>query len=108
MAGPWILNQLENIKVSIIVVNNGGGKIFSGMFPQPEFQNSHHLNFRSLAELWHLTYEKWSAIPNEGVAANAQLIEMTPDGESTERFWEKFHVICRKETENMVSKGLLC
>ncbi len=66
LAGPWVLSQLQNIQVNLVVINNGGGKIFSGMFRQKEFQNEHEVEFRAWAELWGLDYELWKEVPADG------------------------------------------
>ena len=39
------------------------------MFPYKEFQNPHHIDFRGLAELWQISYEKWNNIPAAGESA---------------------------------------
>lgn len=90
MAGPWILSQLPNLKVNIVVINNGGGKIFDAMYPYKEFQNEHNLSFEHLAKLWGLHYEKWTSIPNSLAECDKnRLIEIIPDNESTKRFLKK-------------------
>src|SRR5207249_4667571 len=55
-AGPWILNQLSDIKVTLVVINNGGGKIFSRIYPQKEIQNCHSYSFEHFAKHWRLEY----------------------------------------------------
>ena len=57
MGGPWILPQLKDMPVNIVVVNNSGGKIFDRMFPDKEVQNEHALNFQPLAAMWNLAYQ---------------------------------------------------
>ncbi|NGX43079.1 MAG: 2-succinyl-5-enolpyruvyl-6-hydroxy-3-cyclohexene-1-carboxylate synthase [Chlamydiae bacterium] len=112
LAGPWILKQLANIKVNIVVVNNGGGKIFSRMFPHEEFQNRHQLSFRPIADFWGLEYELLDSIFRiNGVEGN-RLIEIQPDAAATERFWQKYSKLPEalqyaggKEKALVVSKG---
>lgn len=91
MVGPWILPQITDTSVNLIVVNNGGGQIFSRMYSLPIFTNPHQLNYEHLAHFWKMHYEKWDCIPNN-VASNHKhrLIEITPDVTSTDRFWTKF------------------
>ncbi len=90
MAGPWILGQMSGIKVNIVVINNGGGKIFSGMFPQDEFQNLHSHHFEPLAQMWGLHYERLEHIvPGTEISKN-RLIEICPDNAATARFAEKY------------------
>ena len=89
LAGPWILNQMPDVKVTIAVINNGGGKIFEKMFPQKEIQNSHNLHFDSVANLWNLQYERWSFIPAQLSCERNRLIEITPNEEASKQFWNK-------------------
>jgi 2-succinyl-5-enolpyruvyl-6-hydroxy-3-cyclohexene-1-carboxylate synthase len=91
LPGPWILNQLPQIKTSLVVVNNEGGKIFSRMFPQKEFLNQHQIRFQGWAELWGLSYEKWREVPQAPqVTQTNRVIELLPDELATQRFWKKF------------------
>lgn len=91
LPGPWVLNQLSEIKASIVVVNNEGGKIFSSMFPQKEFLNQHQIRFGAWAELWGLSYEKWKVVPQAPQSTQTnRVIELLPDEAATQRFWKKF------------------
>jgi len=87
MAGPWILDQLFGVNVTIVVINNGGGKIFAPMYPYKEFQNPHALSFKPLAEMWQMHYERWHAVPSilKECTTN-RLIEIIPNEEATLRF----------------------
>ncbi len=87
LAGPWILPQLRNTPVNIVVVNNGGGKIFAGMFKQKEFQNQHAVQFKAWAELWGLDYELWKEIPVSYKAhpIRSRIIELQPCADATQR-----------------------
>lgn len=91
MPAPWVLPQL-NIQSTIFVINNGGGKIFSRMFASDVFQNIHDLNFKPLADMWGLGYEKWvhgvgELTLNEG--HKNKLIEIIPDNTASDRFHEE-------------------
>jgi len=93
MAGYWIIPQLNQIKATIIVVNNGGGQLFSKMYPYKEMLNLHNLHFQSLASMWGLQYQQWESIPDENGEMSGQkfhLAEVIPDNTATKRFWEKF------------------
>lgn len=92
MVGPWILNQLPEIKINLVIVNNGGGQIFSRMFPKHEaFLNKHSLDFELLAKFWGMDYEKWTAAPRSiSSTKNNRLIEIIPDPMATTRFWIKY------------------
>lgn len=89
LAGPWILPQISETKITILVINNGGGKIFARFLPNPEFQNTHDLNFEPIADMWSLHYEKWNSIPKQLNDAKHQLIELVPNNAASERFWKR-------------------
>jgi 2-succinyl-5-enolpyruvyl-6-hydroxy-3-cyclohexene-1-carboxylate synthase len=96
LAGPWPLAQIdEKVSIRLVVINNGGGKIFERMFPQPEFQNRHEIGFAPWATLWKLPYLSDSRVPaNLAVIAPARcLIEFRPDPEATRRFWQNYEKI---------------
>lgn len=88
MPAPWILPQLD-IQSTIFVINNGGGKIFSRMFASDIFQNIHDLNFKPLAEMWGLGYERWVHGVGELNLSDGhknKLIEIIPDNDASNRF----------------------
>lgn len=89
MAGPWIMSQMTDVVANIVVINNGGGRIFDRMFPDKEIQNLHYHSFRPLAHMWNLSYEQWSNIPSDISIGKSRLIEIIPDDEATSRFWKK-------------------
>lgn len=89
MIAPWVFSQLSEMNVNVIVVNNGGGKIFSQMFAHPAIQNQHTLSFKPLAAFWGWQYEKWEEIPDRLTASKgARLIELVPHPKATMRFWQ--------------------
>ena len=90
LAGPWILGQMRGIYVNIVVINNGGGKIFSGIFPHEEFQNLHSHHFEPIAKMWGLNYERLEHIIPFTRSTKNRLIEVCPDNEATMRFSEKY------------------
>lgn len=93
LAGFWILPQMQDTTVTIVVINNGGGKIFDTMYPSPVFQNQHSLSFKCVAELWGLAYERWTEIPDFEIASCNRLIELVPDDEATKRFLKKLKAL---------------
>ncbi len=64
LAAPWILPQLAPRRRFLVVINNGGGRIFSrvpGLRALPDaartlIENRHALSFRPFAELWNMTH----------------------------------------------------
>lgn len=92
LPGPWALSEISTqIKTRLVVMNNGGGKIFSRMFPQKEFQNPHRIEFSAWAKLWRIPYEQWFAVPDTlTLSSQHQIIEILPDEAATRRFWEEY------------------
>ncbi len=93
MAGLWILPQLKETPVKIVVINNGGGKIFERMYPYKEMLNEHCLSFGPLAEMWSLDYtclNKENNYQNNSESSTRQLIEIIPEEAATKRFWSRY------------------
>ena len=57
LSSPWILDQLKQYSIHIIVINNFGGRIFQDRFKNSRFINHHHLNFSHFAKMWSLNYK---------------------------------------------------
>jgi 2-succinyl-5-enolpyruvyl-6-hydroxy-3-cyclohexene-1-carboxylate synthase len=93
LGAPWVLGQLPETQVNLIVINNGGGKIFDRMFRQPEFQNRHSLSFGAWASLWGLSYQRLSAVPDRLESDRSQIIEIVPDDQATRRFWKALEAL---------------
>lgn len=89
MAAFWILNQKENHHPQIVIINNGGGQIFKRMYREEIFLNRHNIQFESLAKLWNIHYQLWKKIPNNYTAYQTSLIEIVPDENETQLFWEE-------------------
>jgi len=100
LPGPWILPQLTGINAQFVVINNGGGKIFTRLFPQSPsfyFLNPHEINFEGWAKLWKLHYEKWEQIPSRiEPSATSRVIEIVPNASATQRFWKAYDAMIAK------------
>ncbi|MDZ4660970.1 MAG: 2-succinyl-5-enolpyruvyl-6-hydroxy-3-cyclohexene-1-carboxylic-acid synthase [Pseudomonadota bacterium] len=90
LSAPWILKQLEAKNIKIVVVNNGGGQIFSRMFTSKSFLNEHQLQFQHWAKMWDLPWSRWEKIPNQFEESQPTVIELAPDRDATHRFWDSF------------------
>lgn len=90
LVAPWILTQMSNIKSNIVLINNGGGRIFAKLFADNFFQNNHSLTFESIAKFWKMDYERWNFIPQKITeSAGNRFIELVPNQVATERFLQK-------------------
>jgi 2-succinyl-5-enolpyruvyl-6-hydroxy-3-cyclohexene-1-carboxylate synthase len=94
---PALLTQLAPGKRRIVVINNGGGRIFSrlpsmaGMSPGEKqvTENRHRIGFEAWASMWGMEYRLWragEAFPED--LPDTVLIEAIPDEAETEAFWE--------------------
>ncbi len=92
LAAPWALAHRAGARVRIVVINNGGGKIFSRIFSNALFENRHTLGFESWAKMWSLHFERWTQVPSHAqVAADiADIVELVPDEAATARFWSQY------------------
>ena len=93
---PALLPQLAPGKRRIVVINNGGGRIFSrlpsmaGMAhgEKQVTENRHRIGFEAWASMWGVEYRFWRA--GEAFPADLPdtvLIEAIPDEDETEAFW---------------------
>lgn len=100
LAAPALLQQLPNeTKIRIVVINNGGGKIFSrlpvvGDLPEESkavFENHHEIRFAPWSDMWGLDYrliEIDAPIPID--LPSRVVLEIRPDPAQTEQFWTDY------------------
>jgi 2-succinyl-5-enolpyruvyl-6-hydroxy-3-cyclohexene-1-carboxylate synthase len=92
LAGPWLREQVQRLR--IVVINNGGGRIFSRVFRSAPggsvpFENRHAQSLAAWAELWDLESfvvrdpSAWPHLEN----LEQVLIEIHPEAKATTRFW---------------------
>lgn len=97
-SGFWLTEYLQRheASVNLVVVNNGGGQIFSRMFSEKLFINSHRLEFRKLAEMWNWKYQKITSAEQLTKTDGLNLIEIAPDPRETEQFWKHYDLLWQK------------
>lgn len=94
---PWIVSQLADAKRRIVVINNGGGQIFSGVSWLKQVSdeiksamvNPHSMSFEPWARLWGMEYRlftDWQALQDDD--AQSAVWEVRPDVAETEAFWK--------------------
>lgn len=86
LAGPWIMSQLKEMNLKIVIINNSGGQIFARLFKEKEFIHAHDLSFAPLAEMWSLPYQKWTEIPKQISLPKHCIIEIIPDLQASQNF----------------------
>lgn len=96
MSAPWILPQLRKAKRRIVVINNGGGQIFSrvawlkdaGAETKRVMANPHALSFEPWARMWGMDYRLFTdAAEMRDDDAACAVWEVRPDAVQTEAFW---------------------
>ena len=83
MNAPWVVPQLErDVRFHIVIINNGGGRIFSRVASLKRLdasvrkrliENAHQLRFDAWAKMW-----------------NIAITELLPHADSSRRAWEKY------------------
>ena len=100
LAAPWVLPQMASGRRRVVVMNNGGGRIFSrlpglrGMNGRELglMENPHAWGFRGWAEQWGMGWHGGDGAWLRGGGLGAveeehAVIELIPDAEETEAFW---------------------
>ncbi len=97
LAGPWIISQMDHPKLRIVVINNGGGKIFSRVnslralteTARSVIENRHSLSFEPWAQLWGMEYVQTDdPMDLQDLIQVPIVIEIRPDPLQTEAFWK--------------------
>ncbi len=94
----WIAPQLPPGRRRIVILNNGGGRIFSRLpalnrLPEEAMamvENRHAISFRGLAQLWHWDYHEVDAAGVDRLDAadsSRAIIEVRIDQRDSEAFW---------------------
>jgi 2-succinyl-5-enolpyruvyl-6-hydroxy-3-cyclohexene-1-carboxylate synthase len=90
-AALWILDTLANMKIRIIVINNGGGKIFARMYKDPVFQNLHNFDFEHFAKAWKVPYYCFNgSVPVEDILEQV-FFEICPAPAASDCFWKAYN-----------------
>ena len=96
LGAPWILPQLKKAKRRIVVINNGGGKIFSHVSwlqqmpadAKRVMENPHSISFEPWARMWGMDYRlitEPGELRDDG--SPCAVWEIKPDAVQTESFW---------------------
>jgi 2-succinyl-5-enolpyruvyl-6-hydroxy-3-cyclohexene-1-carboxylate synthase len=93
LAAPWMLRGLDAGPVRIVIVNNGGGQIFARLSPHAVLRNEHTLAFGDWARMWGLPYRRWTAVPESGPDEPLGVIELVPERDATQRFWDAYDAL---------------
>ena len=84
LSALWALRHVAGLLLRIVVINNGGGRIFKRMFSNERFQNRHAVGFEAWAAMWGAEYH--ATIPDHSLGS-AVVIELRPDDAQTDAVW---------------------
>lgn len=86
-------------KKRIIIMNNGGGQIFSRLFGNKKYLNQQNVNFEGWANLWNWDYIKITSVYEfENIANHSSrqlIVECLPDQQQTDNFWTQWDKIIK-------------
>ncbi len=97
LAAPWMLGQIGAGDLRIVVINNGGGKIFArlpalegvGEGTRTMIENPHRIDFEGWATMWNMSYRRvtaWDDLAN--LPPGPTVLEVIPDAAATASFWK--------------------
>ena len=92
----WILNQLPKMPIKVVVMNNGGGKLFARMYKDPVFQHNHNFDFEFFAKSWRIPYFLRNGTVKGEPLPEQAFIEICPDPAATDRFWKAYDELLQK------------
>ncbi|HEX7484715.1 MAG TPA: 2-succinyl-5-enolpyruvyl-6-hydroxy-3-cyclohexene-1-carboxylic-acid synthase [Vicinamibacterales bacterium] len=84
LSALWALRHLSGFRLRVVVINNGGGRIFQRMFQNARFQNRHTTGFEAWAAMWGAEYH--AELPS-GAVGPSVVIEVRPSERETDAFW---------------------
>jgi 2-succinyl-5-enolpyruvyl-6-hydroxy-3-cyclohexene-1-carboxylate synthase len=90
LTAPWALQSRRDFAFRLVIINNGGGKIFERIFGHSLFENEHHLDFKNWAKMWNLSYTKWTGGHWPFRINSRHVIEVQPSAAATKRFWDQY------------------
>jgi 2-succinyl-5-enolpyruvyl-6-hydroxy-3-cyclohexene-1-carboxylate synthase len=88
LTGPWALRGRSIEDLNLVIINNGGGKIFERIFKNSMFENSHQLNFENWAKMWGWNYQRVEKAGDKPSGWCPRVIEIVPDPTHTKAFCE--------------------
>lgn len=99
LAAPWVLQHLKKTKTTVVIVNNGGGKIFNKIFKGKEgffCQNEHKIQFEYWAKMWNMAYSKADCISKLNSYSKTHehtIYELLPCPKQTQLFELEFNLL---------------
>jgi len=101
-SAPWIRDQLEPARRRLVVLNNGGGRIFRRIPALASLEGlgrqvtdaEHETDFADWARFWGGEFVRWEDGPGlNGGDAEFVICEVRPDAAETESFWRAWDAL---------------
>lgn len=89
MSAPFVLKDCSGT-FTLIIINNGGGKIFQKLFKNPLIQNPHTLGFQYWAQIFGLKYHLIDSPDFDENIFESRIVEIVPQEEQTIAFGKEF------------------
>jgi len=98
LCAPWVLGQMACTKTRVVVLNNGGGRIFSRLsslkaasgVQRQVMENGHDIGFAHWAAMWKMRYLHVDRQQTLELDQVPYVIEIAPDFDSTQAFWNEW------------------
>ncbi len=97
----WILHSLPKMSVRIVVVNNGGGKLFSRIYKDPVFQHLHDFDFEHFAKSWRIPYLCLKGIAILRIFLSKYLLSYVLIRQKQKAFGRPMMLSCKKPLYNL-------
>lgn len=102
LAAPFMLEQIDSEGRVLVVINNGGGRIFEhlprmqALSPRAQelMLNPHQTSLAPWAEMWkmrHLLIRRLEDFDQLEPGPTPLLVEVCPDADQTAEFWKRWH-----------------
>ncbi len=93
LSALWAKNFTDQ-KFKIVILNNSGGKIFTRLYKETEFQNEHTYNFSHWAKMFNVNYHLGlSCLKDVKESTESCILELTIDNTQSEAFWDEYNKI---------------
>ena len=89
LASPWVMPWMTGVCLRIVIINNFGGQIFSGLKDAKLMTNSHGYSFKEWAKQWGLSYKAFKDISQKNILSlkkEPYVLEVLPDKKETALF----------------------
>ena len=87
LGAPWIVPQLGHDRFRIVIVNNGGGRIFGRVASLRALDPA--LRERVIENVHHVGFEHWAAM----WGISDRVTELVPDEEASKRVWQRYDAL---------------